>query len=50
MAAPVGTKKVHRYALELKIEAVRLANLPDIQTQDVAKALDIHPFMLSKWK
>jgi transposase len=23
---------------------------PDIQTQDVAKALDIHPFMLSKWK
>jgi transposase len=27
-----------------------LANHPEIQTQDVAQALDIHPFMLSKWK
>jgi transposase len=50
MAATVGPKKVHRYSLEFKIQAVRLANLPDIQTQDVARALDIHPFMLSKWK
>jgi len=50
MAAPVGPKKVHRYSLEFKIQAVRLANHPDIQTQDVARALDIHPFMLSKWK
>ena len=50
MAAPVGPKKVHRYTLEFKIQAVRLASHPDIQTQDVAKALDIHPFMLSKWK
>jgi len=50
MAAPVGPKKVHRYTLEFKIQAVKLANHPDIQTQDVAHALDIHPFMLSKWK
>ena len=50
MAAPVGPKKVHRYSLEFKIQAVRLANHPEIQTQDVAQALDIHPFMLSKWK
>ena len=50
MAAPVGPKKVHRYPLEFKIQAVRLANHPEIQTQDVAHALDIHPFMLSKWK
>ena len=50
MAAPVGPKKVHRYTLEFKIQAVKLANHPDIQTQDVAQALDIHPFMLSKWK
>src|SRR5260221_6015454 len=50
MAAPVGPKKVHRYTLEFKIQAVRLANHPEIQTQDVAYALDIHPFMLSKWK
>jgi transposase len=50
MAAPVGPKKVNRYAVEFKIQAVKLANHPEIQTQDVAKALDIHPFMLSKWK
>ena len=50
MAAPVGPKKVKRYSDEFKIQAVRLANHPDIQTQDVAHALDIHPFMLSKWK
>lgn len=50
MAAPVGPKKVNRYTLEFKMQAVRLSNHPEIQTQDVAKALDIHPFMLSKWK
>jgi len=50
MAAPVGPKKVNRYTLEFKIQAVRLANHPEIETQDVAHALDIHPFMLSKWK
>jgi transposase-like protein len=43
MAAPIGPKKVHRYSLEFKIQAERLANHPDIQTQDVAKALGIHP-------
>ena len=50
MAAPVGPKKVHRYTNEFKIQAVRLSLHPEIQTQDVAHALDIHLFMLSKWK
>src|SRR3970282_1681275 len=50
MAAPVGPKKVHRYTVEFKIQAVRLSLHPEIETQDVAHALDIHPFMLSKWK
>ena len=50
MAAPVGPKKVHRYTLEFKIQAVRLSLHPEIETQDVAHALDIHPFMLSKWR
>lgn len=50
MAAPVGPKKVNRYSLVFKLQAVKLANHPDIQTQDVAHALDMHPFMLSKWK
>lgn len=36
MAAPVGPKKVHRYALEFWMQAVRLSNHPGIQTGDVA--------------
>lgn len=43
-------KKVHHYTNEFKVQAVRLSLHPDIQTQEVARALDIHPFMLSRWK
>jgi transposase len=50
MGKPIGPKKVHHYSNEFKVQAVRLSLHPDIQTQDVAKALDIHPFMLSRWK
>jgi transposase len=50
VAKPIGPKKVHRYTHEFKVQAVRLSLNPDIQTQDVARALDIHPFMLSRWK
>ena len=50
MGKPVGPKKVHRYSNEFKVQAVRLSLSPDFQTQDVAHALDIHPFMLSRWK
>lgn len=50
MAAPIGPKKVHRYTNEFKIQAVGLSLHPKIQTQDVAHALDIHPFMLSRWR
>jgi transposase len=50
MAAPIGPKKVHRCTVEFRIQEVRHSLHPEIQTQDVAQALDIHPFMLSKWK
>jgi len=39
MAAPVGPKKVYRYTVEFKIQAVKLAQHPEIQTQDVAHFL-----------
>ena len=46
-----STKKTHqRYSLSFKLAAVQLAEHENIQTQDVALALDIHPFMLSRWK
>jgi len=38
------------YTKEFKVTAVQLALHDNIQTQDVAAALDIHPFMLSRWK
>jgi transposase len=44
-------KKQHRrHDTQFKVHAVMLANHPEIRTQDVAAALDIHPFMLSRWK
>jgi transposase len=43
-------RRVHRYSNEFKITAIRLAGLPDTRIQDVARILDIHPFMLSRWK
>ena len=45
-----GRMKQHRYSNEFKVTAVKLANHPEIQTQDIATALGIHPFMLSRWK
>ena len=45
-----GRMKKHRYSSEFKVTAVMLANHPGIETQEVAAALNIHPFMLSRWK
>lgn len=50
MARAKGPRKVYRYSNEFKVKAVQLANLPGVLTQDVAEALEIHPFMLSRWK
>ena len=38
------------YNYQFKHAAVSVANHPNIQTQSVAEALNIHPFMLSRWK
>src|SRR5258705_7134883 len=45
-----GPRKVGRYSDEFKLTAVRLSHQPGIQVQTVAAALEIHPFMLSKWR
>ncbi|MEO7804117.1 MAG: transposase [Actinomycetota bacterium] len=49
MARP-GIKKIQRYTAEFKLTAVKLTDIEDIQVKDVAEALDIHPFMLSRWR
>ena len=48
MARAKQLPRVHRYSLEFKLSAVRLSKLPGVQVQQVAEALDIHPFMLSR--
>ena len=45
-----GPRKVGRYSDEFKLTAVRLSQQPGTQVQTVAAALEIHPFMLSKWR
>ena len=50
MARRVGPVKVRRYGLEFKLKAVKLSQLKGVEVQAVADALEIHPFMLSRWK
>jgi transposase len=50
MAKMIGPRKVRAYGDNFKATAVKLSNMPGVQVQDVAEALDIHPFMLSRWR
>ena len=50
MAAKKGPRKVRAYGDEFKAKAVLLCLEPGVLTKDVAESLDIHPFMLSRWK
>ena len=43
-------RKTWRYSNEFKAKAVELTYLEDIKIKDVAATLDIHPFMLSRWR
>ena len=45
-----GRPKVRQYSLEFKLKAVKLSQLPGVEVQAVADALEIHPFMLSRWR
>ncbi len=48
--ARAGPRKLRAYSTDFKLTAVRLSQQPGIAVQAVAAALDIHPFMLSKWR
>ena len=45
-----GLQKTNRYSNEFKATAVKLSDVPGVLIQDVAQSLDIHPFMLSRWR
>jgi transposase len=50
MAARLSSKRLPRYSLQFKLGAVRLTEMPGIEVQVIARALDIHPVMLSRWR
>jgi len=50
MAKIRGPRKLYRYTDEFKLKAVKLTQLTGVQVKDVAEALDIHPWMLSRWR
>jgi len=43
-------KNYDRYTLAYKLQAVKLANHPDVRSKDVAESLGIHPVMLYRWQ
>lgn len=45
-----GPKKHQYYPPEFKLKAVKLSQLDGVMVKDVAEALDIHPFMLGRWR
>jgi transposase len=50
MAARLSAKKLPRYSLEFKRKAVKLTQVRGMEVQAVAKGLDLHPVMLSRWR
>ena len=50
MAKPIGWRRVRRYTPEFKLQAVKLTQVDGVKVGDVAEALDIHPWMLSRWR
>ncbi len=43
-------KKTLQYSEEFKSTAVQLSHMEGVQVKAVAESLDIHPFMLSRWR
>jgi len=45
-----GPRTTYKYTDKFKATAVKLSNLPGVNSKDVAESLCIHPFMLSRWR
>lgn len=50
MAKRIGPVKINSYGIEFKLRAVQMSSQAGVLVKDVAESLDIHPFMLSKWR
>lgn len=43
-------RRTWHYLNEFKVKAVQLSLLDGVQVKEIADTLDIHPFMLSRWR
>lgn len=43
-------RKTWQYSNDFKVNAVQLSFITDVTIKSVAEKLDIHPFMLSRWR
>lgn len=50
MGAAKSPKRVLHYEDSFKARAVQLSKVPGVRVKDVAESLDIHPYMLSRWR
>ena len=50
MAKIVSKQKVLEYANEFKVRVVKLSCLEGIKIKQIAQGLDLHPFMISRWR
>ncbi|WP_083232721.1 transposase [Endozoicomonas atrinae] len=47
----IRLKEKHRtFTNAFRIMAIKLEALPGVMAKDIAEILEIHPFMLSRWK
>ena len=50
MPEMITGKKTQQYSAEFKVKAVEWSHQAHRSVKGVAEALDIHPFMLSRWR
>jgi transposase len=50
MAPKQKPKKTWKYPDSFKLKAIKLSKQDGVKVKDVAEMLDIHPFMLSRWR
>jgi len=50
MARYTQPRKTWQYTVDFKVKAVKFIYQEGIQVKQVAEGLDIHPFMLSRWR
>jgi Transposase. len=50
MAKYNNPRRTWQYSQEFKATAVEMSLLDGVRNKDVAEKLDIHPYMLSRWR